>query len=79
MSIMDLWMNKSNQTLPALSAEQTAVMEQLASRLTGASYDKNLFSLSVQFAADAAAHINAAHRRRQQAHRGQLGEAAAHA
>ena len=55
-------MNKSNQTLPALSAEQTAVMEQLASRLTGASYDKNLFSLSVQFAADAAAHINAAHR-----------------
>ncbi|MGM9629865.1 hypothetical protein [Butyricicoccus sp.] len=62
MSIMDLWMNKSNQTLPALSAEQTAVMEQLASRLTGASYDKNLFSLSVQFAADAAAHINAAHR-----------------
>lgn len=60
MSMMELWMNKSNQTLPALSAEQTAVMEQLASRLTGASYDRNLFSLSVRFSAEAAAHINAA-------------------
>lgn len=62
MSTMEFLVEKRNQVMPVLSEEKASVMEQMASRLTCASYDKDILCISEGFAAMAAAHINSAQR-----------------
>lgn len=62
MNAMELLIDKSNLMMPMLSADKTAAMQQMAARLTGENYDTHILAISETFAAEAAAHINAAQR-----------------